>query len=79
MRRLARHQWLTPVMLAIWKAEIRRIMARSQLRQVFLETLSQKHLTQNKAGRVAQVVEHLPSGCEVLSSNPSTTGGGGED
>jgi hypothetical protein len=24
-----------------------------------------------EAGRVAQVVEHLPSKCEALSSNPS--------
>jgi hypothetical protein len=27
--------------------------------------------TQNRAGRVAQVVEHLPSKCEALSSNSS--------
>jgi hypothetical protein len=28
--------------------------------------------TQKRAGRVAQVVEHLPSKHEVLNSNPST-------
>jgi hypothetical protein len=27
---------------------------------------------QNKAGRVGQVVDELPSNCEPLSSNPST-------
>jgi hypothetical protein len=30
-------------------------------------------LIQKKAGRVDQVVEHLPSKCEALSSNPNTT------
>jgi hypothetical protein len=35
------------------------------------------------AGRIAQVVEHLPSKCEALNLNPSTVkkgegGGGGE-
>jgi hypothetical protein len=29
--------------------------------------------TQNRAGEVAQVVEHLPSRCEAPSSNPSAT------
>jgi hypothetical protein len=43
-----------------------------QPRQRVLETLSQKYPTQNRAGRVVQVVESLPSKCEVLSSNPST-------
>jgi hypothetical protein len=27
---------------------------------------------ENRAGRVAQVVEHLPAKCKTLSSNPST-------
>jgi hypothetical protein len=35
-----------------------------------LKILSQKYPTQKRTGRVAQVVEHLPSKCEVLSSNP---------
>jgi hypothetical protein len=43
--------WLIPVILAIQKAEIRRIMVQSQPRQIVLETLSQK-----KAGGVAQDV-----------------------
>jgi hypothetical protein len=38
---LARYWWLTPVILATQEAEIRRIMVRSQPRQIVLETLSQ--------------------------------------
>jgi hypothetical protein len=30
------------------------------------------HNTKNRAGRVAHVVEHLPSKCEALSLNSST-------
>jgi DNA-binding MarR family transcriptional regulator len=37
--------------------------------QIVLKTLSQKNPTQNRAGRVAQVVEHLPSKSGTLSSN----------
>jgi hypothetical protein len=36
----AGHWWLTPVILATWEAEIRRITVHSQLRQIVLETLS---------------------------------------
>jgi hypothetical protein len=42
---------------------------RGSPRQIVRETLSQKYPTQNRAGRVAQVVEHLPS---KPGSNPST-------
>jgi hypothetical protein len=38
-------QWFTPVILATQEAEIRRIMVQSQLRQIVLETLSQKYLS----------------------------------
>jgi hypothetical protein len=37
---LARHWWLTPVILATHEAEIRRISVQSQLRQIVPETLS---------------------------------------
>jgi hypothetical protein len=37
------------------------------------KTLSQKYLPQKRAGRVAQVVEHLPSKCKNLNSNPGIT------
>jgi hypothetical protein len=39
---LAGHWWLTLVILATQQAEIRRIMVRSQPRQIIRETLSQK-------------------------------------
>jgi hypothetical protein len=68
----ARHQWLMSVILAIWEAEISRIMVWSQPRQTVSETLTGKYPTPKKAGRVAQVVEHLPRKCEALNSNPST-------
>jgi hypothetical protein len=38
----ARHQWLTPVILATQETEIRRITVRSQPGQIVYETLSQK-------------------------------------
>jgi hypothetical protein len=39
---IARHWWLTPVILAKQEAEIRRIMVRRQPRQIVHEPLSQK-------------------------------------
>jgi hypothetical protein len=36
----------------------------------FTEPYLKKYPTQKRAGRVAQVVEHLPSNCEAPSSNP---------
>jgi hypothetical protein len=40
---LARHWWLTPIILAIQKAEIRRIEVQSQRQVIVCETLSQKN------------------------------------
>jgi hypothetical protein len=54
------------------EAEINRIIVRSQLRQIVLETLFWKHPTQERAGGVVQVVDYLPSKDEALSSNPRT-------
>jgi hypothetical protein len=49
-----------PVILTTQEAEIRRIMAQSQARQIVGKILSLKYPTQkNKAGKVAQVVECL--------------------
>jgi hypothetical protein len=45
----AGHWWLTPVILATWEAEIRRIAVRSQCRQIVLKTLSPKYPTQKKS------------------------------
>jgi hypothetical protein len=50
----AGHQWLTPVILAIQEAEIRRIEIQSQPGQIVRETLSQKTLQKNRAGGVPQ-------------------------
>jgi hypothetical protein len=59
-----------PVILATQEAKIRRITVQSQPGKVVWKTLSQQYSTRKSAGGVAQVVEHLPSKCEALSSNP---------
>jgi hypothetical protein len=59
-----------PVILATWEAEVRRITVQSQTGKVAKPYLK-NYTTQNRAGEVAQVVEHLPSKHEALSSNPS--------
>jgi hypothetical protein len=43
---VARHLWLTPVILATQETEIRKIMVRSQPGQIVLETLSREYLKQ---------------------------------
>jgi hypothetical protein len=50
-----------------------RIAVQSQAGQVAYETLSRKYPMQNKAGRVAQAIDNLPSEREALSSKPSAT------
>jgi hypothetical protein len=62
---IAGHQWLTLIILATQKAEIRRITVKSQPRQVVHETLSRKKNFTKKG-----LVEWLK--VKVLSSNPST-------
>jgi hypothetical protein len=59
-----------PLILASQEAEIRRIVVQGQPQHC--ETLSQKYLTQNRTGRVVEVIECLPSKHEALNSNPST-------
>jgi hypothetical protein len=66
------HQWLMHVILDTQKAEIRRIVVPIQPGQILQEILSRKNPSQKRAGRVTQVVEHLPSKHETLCSNPST-------
>jgi hypothetical protein len=61
-----------PVILATQEAEIRRTVVQSQPGQIVLKILSQKYPMQKRAGRMAQVLEHLSNQHEVLSSNPST-------
>jgi hypothetical protein len=48
--------WLTPVILATLKAEIRRIMVQRQARQIVCETLSEKKKSQKRASGVPQCV-----------------------
>jgi hypothetical protein len=62
---LARNQWLTPVILAIHEAEIRRIVVQSQFGQIVLKTLSRKTL--HKQG----LMEWLK--VKALGSSPSKT------
>jgi hypothetical protein len=51
----ARHWWLTPVILATQKAEMRRIVVQSQPGQIVHKTLRKKKITYKKrAGGVAQ-------------------------
>jgi hypothetical protein len=61
-----------PIILAAQEVEIRRMTVQSQPRQRVHKTLSQKYSTQKSVGKVAQVVEHLHSNHEDLSSKPST-------
>jgi hypothetical protein len=60
-----------PIILATWEAEMRRIEVEASMGKWFMKHLSQKYSIQKRFGGVVQMVEHLPSKCEVLSSNPS--------
>jgi hypothetical protein len=59
---MARHRWLMPIILATWEAEIR-IVVRGQLSKN--QAPIPKIPNTKRAGRVAQVVEHLPSNHEA--------------
>jgi hypothetical protein len=54
-----RRWWFTPVILVIWEAKIRRIVVRSQSRQIVCKTLTQKHPTLNRAGLLPSPMESL--------------------
>jgi hypothetical protein len=68
---LARCQWFTPVILAIHETVIRKTGVQSQPWAISSREPILKILNRNRAGEVAQAVEHLPSKCEALSSNSS--------
>jgi hypothetical protein len=60
------------VILATQEAEVRRIRVQGQLCKKGdpISKISNTH--KKRTDRVVQVVEHLSSKCEALSSNPST-------
>jgi hypothetical protein len=62
--KIARRQWLMPIILATQEAEISRIAVQSQSRKIVCETLSQKTFTK------IELVEWLK--VKALSSNPTT-------
>jgi hypothetical protein len=69
---VAGHWWLMPVILATQGAEIRRVVVRSQPRQIVPKPLSPKYPTPERTGGAAQEVEYLPGKREAQRSNPST-------
>jgi hypothetical protein len=68
---IARHQWLTPIIIATQEANIRRILVQGQHRKVAHETTSSKLARAKWTADVAQVVEPLLCKPEALNSNPS--------
>jgi hypothetical protein len=62
-----------PVILAIWKAEIRSIAVEGQPRQIVNETPISKITRAEWTGGTAQAVEHLLCKYKALSSNPNPT------
>jgi hypothetical protein len=69
-KKLAGCWWLTPVNLAIWAAEIRRITVQGQSGQTVFKTPISKITTAKWMGDLAQAVEFLLCKCE---QNPSLT------
>jgi hypothetical protein len=62
---IARHWWLTPVILATWETEICRIEARIKPRKIVHETPPPKITIAKWSGVVAQVIEHLLYGTKL--------------
>jgi hypothetical protein len=69
----AGYQWLIPVSLATQEAVIRRIPVQSQPQANNSQDPITKISNTKRTGRVAQVIQHLPSKREALISNTSTT------
>jgi hypothetical protein len=67
------HQWLIPVILATWEAEIMKIEVWGQTGQIVHETLISKITRAKWTGGEPWVVEHLLWKPKAPSSNPSPT------
>jgi hypothetical protein len=65
-------QWLTPVILTTWEAEIRRIDSRPAQANSSQDPITKK-LNTKKAGGMTQVVKQMLCKCEALSSNANPT------
>jgi hypothetical protein len=65
--------WLMPAIPASQDAELLKMAVQGQPSQKYRKPLPEKKISKAKmAVEVAQVVEHLPSKCEVLSLNTIT-------
>jgi hypothetical protein len=62
-----------PIILATQETEIGESKFKAIPGQIVCKTLSQKYPPQKRASRVALVIKRLPSKCEALSSNLSTS------
>jgi hypothetical protein len=71
--KLARHQQLTPVILATWEGEIERIRVPGQLLPGNYEKFPEKLCEQNGLKLWLKLSEHLLRKDKVLSSNFSPT------
>jgi hypothetical protein len=60
-----------PILSAMWEEWVRELLSMAAQLKTH-KTISEKQLKQKRAGPVAQVVQHLLSKHEVLSSNPQT-------
>jgi hypothetical protein len=62
-----------PIILAILETRLGGSQFEPNPGQMVHETLSQKYPIQNRTGEVAQVIKHLSSKHEALSSNTSNS------
>jgi hypothetical protein len=70
---LAGHWWLTPVILATWEADIRRIMVQGHPKQIIHKNPISKITRAKWTGGAAQAIKHLFCKHEALSSNLNPT------
>jgi hypothetical protein len=56
-----RYEWLRPIILAIWKADIRKIMVQGQAGQIVMKPYLENTQHKKGLGGVVQLVKLLPS------------------